>query len=143
MQFSRREWWRLVHAANLAGISVEEFVCECVLDKLDKLDAPWAYPPRSKNPRSGYVYAMARRGLTKLGLSVDPEVRSRAVGAALLFKLWTADMRWAESFLHDRFEAFQVHGEWYRLTRAHLDEILSLAKTIEKPPAPLPLLEER
>lgn len=136
LRLSRREWWRLVRAAYDAGETVEEFVATSVRTRLDAIDATWVYPPVSHRPKAGYVYAMASGGLCKLGRSVNPEIRSRAtdVNAALLFKMPTPDMVWAEAYLHDVYEPWHVHGEWYRLSKKQIKGVLKLAPELANPP---------
>jgi len=136
LHFSRREWWRLVRAAYDAGSTVEEFAADSIRLRLDEVGATWVYPPVSRNPKPGYVYAMASGGLCKLGRSVNPEIRSRAsdVNAALLFKMPTPDMVWAEAYLHDVYEPWHVHGEWYRLSKKQIKGVLKLAPEWANPP---------
>jgi rRNA maturation endonuclease Nob1 len=136
LKLSRREWWRLVRAAFDAGVTVESFIADAVRGRLDEVGATWVYPPISPHPKPGYVYAMASGGLCKLGRSVNPEIRSRAsdVNAALLFKMPTSDMVWAEAYLHDVYEPWHVHGEWYRLSKAQIKGVLRLAPELAHPP---------
>jgi len=138
---SRREWWRLVRAAIDDNSTVEDFICAAVRSRLNEMETPWVYPPASVDPRPGFVYLMSADGLTKIGRSVNPERRSKSsdVRAALLFKIKTPDMVWAEAYLHDVFESFQVHGEWYSLGRRQINSVLEHhRRVVENPPFSYP-----
>jgi len=136
LKLSRREWWRLVRASYDAGVTVEDFAADAIRFQMDEAGAIWVYPPLSRSPKPGFVYAMASGGLCKLGRSINPEIRSRAsdVNAALLFKMPTPDMVWAEAYLHDIYEPWHVHGEWYRLSKRQVQGVLKLAPVLANPP---------
>lgn len=73
----------------------------------------------------GFVYALQRHGLVKIGCTIDVKRRVWQFGAsASLIKSWPVDdMRGAESALHDRYARRWQYGEWYMLDASEIDEL--------------------
>ena len=94
--------------------------------------APHAGPHRPF-ARHGYVYVLkSQDGLYKIGKSISPTVRIRSLGVVLPFSIEpihlieSDDYTVAESILHRKFAASRVRGEWFSLSGADLEWLLSL-----------------
>lgn len=92
------------------------------LDRLDLLGMQTAHlrPARSRPERRGFIYVLwdRARDLYKVGWSSNVERRKASVekasGAALeVIAACDGTMR-EERELHERMDAFRVHGEWFR-----------------------------
>lgn len=69
----------------------------------------------------GFVYLFERKGLHKIGLSVDPHDRVTDMGvyrgrAVVVATIRTAAMMWLERYLHRAYRGKRVRGEWFDLT---------------------------
>ncbi len=81
---------------------------------------------------TGFVYLFSSdHGFYKIGQSVDPEGRLQAFSSLpfnvrLIHKTFTQDMDYAETFLHHKFAAKRIKGEWFQLTEADVQDIMSI-----------------
>lgn len=69
-------------------------------------------------PGVTYIYAGARSGQIKIGLSANPERRARQLKLALLHVELGGKAR--ERELHRRFRSARIEGEWFMPTDAVL-----------------------
>ncbi len=88
---------------------------------------------RKTAAKAGYVYLLsALTGHYKIGRSVHVPTRSTAISmqmpfpVTILHTIPVSNMAWAERQLHDRFQDCRVHGEWFALSREHVQWIQGL-----------------
>lgn len=74
--------------------------------------------PKSKETKTGYVYAMQdkRNGAIKIGWSSEPEKRERTLQSQVpeteLLAYWECPAS-VEKLLHARFQSARLRGEWF------------------------------
>lgn len=88
---------------------------------------------------AGYVYLVGSTnfGWYKIGKSARPETRVKELGILLPFKvevvgIWKAQNHHiAEKALHEKFSAFRLNGEWFRLDRKQIEALRAELVTSE------------
>lgn len=79
-----------------------------------------------------YVYLVRADDIYKIGMSRTPKARIRAIGnvmgapVEIIHIIDTDDMIRLEEFLHRRYDATWVQGEWFRLSDADVEWIKTL-----------------
>jgi len=83
---------------------------------------------------SGHVYILkAKTNLFKIGMSKSPESRIKFLGVKLPFPVKAAhcflcdDAPVAEQKLHDHFSRKRLEGEWFRLCKEDISEIMAIS----------------
>lgn len=91
--------------------------------------------------KPGFVYLMTdNKGLTKVGISANPNKRLYKIrqklgeNIELKDKYWVDNMGLIENYLHNKLNEYRENGEWFRLPESmvHL-EVLLKGKVKEKP----------
>lgn len=86
--------------------------------------------------RQQYVYVLYSPALRryKIGRTVNPKQRFRTIS---LFEQPTVcgvfpcgDSVTVERWLHERFNHFRVHGEWFDLSAAKVSELMSCCRSL-------------
>lgn len=86
-----------------------------------------------RKSKASYVYLMWSDNLYKIGISIDPERRRKAVEEGLLKPVllicqFFTDRAWKiERGLHQRFASKRIKGEWFDLTPEDVEYIRGLA----------------
>lgn len=84
-------------------------------------------------PAVGFVYLIEQNGEYKIGHSADPERRLPQVAdperARILHVIPSASPPVIEHALHRRFSLVHLRGEWFALSEADVDLILSVSRT--------------
>jgi hypothetical protein len=88
-------------------------------------------PPPAPSLITGYVYLIRYGEYHKIGIAKN--VRERIVQmqvglpevVTIVHTIPTNNMIRAETMLHERYAAYRVRGEWFRLSEDHLDFICS------------------
>jgi hypothetical protein len=95
---------------------------------------PKAQPVPKAQPKPGYVYVLASAGVYKIGRTVDPTSRQKALGIALPYPvemvatIYSEDYRRLESDLHEQYAGKRLNGEWFELTADDLAALKALAQ---------------
>ena len=108
----------------------------------EKVHHPKVHHPHESNPyvsrtmkRGGYVYLvqLGDQNMYKIGLTIDPQKRIKAIGTKLpwglnLIVLIKAEDRFfLETQLHNKFHHKRVSGEWFALDPEDVEYIKELA----------------
>lgn len=91
---------------------------------------------------NGYVYLLSCDGLHKIGLSINPLQRIRAVAprhAELVHLIACDNPQVVESVLHRRFASKHVKGEWFNLLEHDIALIQSCNRLTHNDDIPEPL----
>lgn len=78
-----------------------------------------------------FVYVMQCRDLVKIGISYNPESRAslfqigNPFGIKLIAKVKSSSPSMYEKALHAQFSHRKVHGEWFKLEKQELDELIN------------------
>lgn len=95
-------------------------------DKIKKLKA------RKYGIKKGYIYIFKWEDFVKIGISVNPIKRIKALTTGLptegklIHLIKTNNMRDAEKTIHDKFSYARKRGEWFSLTESDLEYLQSL-----------------
>lgn len=86
---------------------------------------------RGPNRKPGFVYLVQCAEAFKIGLSIHPHKRVKAIRrngeeATLIHVISTDNMRAAESMLHARYRKKALGNEWFALSPADVKEISGL-----------------
>lgn len=80
--------------------------------------------------QDSYVYLMKnkRNNYTKIGKSNNPKYRERTLQSqepevSLIFKKKVTNPSIVEKTLHDKYKDFRLRGEWFDLSKEHINEI--------------------
>ena len=117
----RRERIPLCHDKTAAQAMLNQLLRDRDWQLAGITDADQAEPIYDDD-RSGFVYLLASAGFYKIGKSIDPEVRRKALQVGipgeirLVHAIATDDMNWLETRLHRIFAAGRVRGEWFQLS---------------------------
>ena len=83
-------------------------------------------------PSNGFVYLFRAGDIYKIGLSINPKQRSKAVKAPngqdiiIEHQISTDDMGALEQALHYRFSDKRLEGEWFELTDSDVEYVKGL-----------------
>lgn len=86
------------------------------------------------SPRHGFVYASVFGDLLKIGFTTNPAKRHRALAGQTVndgeqigwFKTTIGNARLLERWLHAKFGAYRLDGEWFRTEPAFVDRVREL-----------------
>jgi hypothetical protein len=89
--------------------------------------------------RSGYVYVIKSPYGVKIGCSIEPEKRAKAIDASVPFNtsivaiIPCEDMYLVENRLHREFKPKRIKGEWFSLNENDLAEIDNIKRDMNIP----------
>ena len=102
----------------------------------DRLEHAIAYVEASKEkPDAGFIYLVKCHDFVKIGIANEVRLRlsSLQTGNPYLLKLVAHRRSFnaasEEASLHKRYEQYQVNGEWFRLPKALLKELVESFKS--------------
>lgn len=102
---------------------------------MDRLEHALAYVEASKEKNeAGFIYLVKCHDFVKIGIANDTKVRlsSLQTGNPYLLKLVTHRRSFnaasEEASLHKKYEQYQVNGEWFKLPKAMLKELVESFK---------------
>lgn len=132
------EGLRRLASERLCGLKIEESSQGALSGMLsgyalaDDIDRSAAQDQRKKG-QAGYVYLLCSpEGYCKIGRTKNLTPRLLAIGLQLPFRvelvhsIAVSDPVWAERFLHKKFSACRMNGEWFLLSDADINWIKSL-----------------
>ena len=122
--FTEEEVERYVDLCCGPGGSVEKYSGMLVMEKVFRETTKG-----NSTKKKEYVYLLHTEHSVKIGASNNPTQRTSTLGTQIAFEILETDIFEVEdqfkteAYLHGKFKDVRVNGEWFKLTKDHVEEI--------------------